>query len=329
MTDLAESLLESARAFQPACVLLAGAELDIFTPLSRGRLTAEKLARISRCDLRALTALLDALAALGFLKKQGEYYANIAGGDKFLTQGGSASVLPMLRHQANCLRRWSQAAAVAKSGRPARKQASILGEKGDRESFIGAMNAINVPVARQVVASLRLPRYRRLLDVGGASGTWTLAFLKAYPGTTATIFDLPPVIPMARKNMQRAGVLSRVRFAGGDYLKNPLPKGCDVACLSAIAHQNSRAENRKLFKAAFRALEGGGRILVRDIVMEESRVRPVSGALFAVNMLVSTSGGGTYTFAEYRDDLQAAGFSRVKWLRRDPGMHSVIQAIKQ
>ena len=83
-----------------------------------------------------------------------------------------------------------------------------------------------------------------------------------------------------------------------------------------------------LFRRAFSALDAGGRILIRDVVMEKSRVRPAMGALFAVNMLVATPGGGTYTFGEYREDLQKAGFPRVRWARRGEGMNGVIQASK-
>ena len=89
-----------------------------------------------------------------------------------------------------------------------------------------------------------------------------------------------------------------------------LPAGADLAWVSAIVHQNSRAQNRALFAKVFAALAPGGRIAIRDILMEEDRTRPVAGALFAVNMLVATEGGGTFTFAELREDLEAAGFAR-------------------
>ena len=101
----------------------------------------------------------------------------------------------------------------------------------------------------------------------------------------------------------------------------------DLAWVSAIVHQNSRTQNRKLFSKLFSALEPGGMILIRDIVMK-SRTRPEAGAMFAVNMLVNTPGGGTFTFGELRDDLSAAGFSKVRLLRRGQWMDSVVCASK-
>jgi len=93
-------------------------------------------------------------------------------------------------------------------------------------------------------------------------------------------------------------------------------------------HQNSREQNRKLFANVFQALTPGGRIAVRDHVMDESRTRPVAGALFAINMLVATAGGGTFTFDELREDLRWAGFGEVTLARQDDTMHCVVVARK-
>jgi len=119
----------------------------------------------------------------------------------------------------------------------------------------------------------------------------------------------------------------RVRLVAGDFMRGALPSGADLAWVSAIVHQNSRAQNRNLFAKVFSALEPGGLILIRDIVMK-SRTSPASGAMFAVNMLVNTNGGGTFTFAELRDDLSAAGFSKIRLLRRGQWMDSVVCASK-
>src|ERR1019366_7336425 len=168
--------------------------------------------------------------------------------------------------------------------------------------------------------------FRPLPGGGWASGTWTIAFLETSPSGTATVFDLPHVIPMARRRLAGTRWAGKVRLVAGDFCRDELPKGADLAWVSAIVHQNSRAQNRALFRKVFRALVPGGRIAVRDVVMEESRTRPVSGALFAVNMLVATSGGGTFTFRELREDLGAAGFTGAWLARRGEGNESVVVA---
>jgi len=119
-----------------------------------------------------------------------------------------------------------------------------------------------------------------------------------------------------------------VDLVAGDFYSDRLPGGADLAWLSAIVHQNSRQQNRELFARIFDALLSGGQLLLRDFLMEPSRTAPVGGALFAVNMLVATENGGTYTFEELRDDLAAAGFADLRILRRDDTMHCIIAARK-
>ncbi len=192
------------------------------------------------------------------------------------------------------------------------------------------MHSISGPVADELVTKLGPLSFRHLLDVGGASGTWTLAFLRAWPGTTATIFDLPDAIQQARQRLAGSEFAGRVSLVAGDFYRDELPQGADFAWVSAIVHQHARQHNRELYGKVYRALPHGGQIAIRDIVMAADRTRPVEGALFAINMLVNTDSGGTFTFHEFAEDLQAAGFVEPKLLvdETTPAMNSVVAARK-
>lgn len=190
------------------------------------------------------------------------------------------------------------------------------------------MHNVSVPNADHVIHSLEPLRFRRLLDIGGGSGTWTIAFLRAHPSAEATLFDLPHVIPLAERRLAAVGLGARVKLVPGNFMTGSLPLGADLAWVSAIVHQNSRVENQVLFAKVFRILPPGGRIAIRDILMDESRTKPLAGALFALNMLVATEGGSTFTLGELREDLQKAGFTEATVLRQDDGMNSVVAAIK-
>ena len=324
-----DELLELGRSYQAAAVLGAAADLDLFEALADGARTARELARKLHADLRGLVILLDALAALRLLDKRQDRYALPAGADAFLTADGPHSILAMAQHQANCLRNWAQLAQVVKTGRPAKRMPSVRGAEGDAAAFIGAMHNVSAPHADRVIRAVQPLRFSHLLDIGGASGTWTIAFLRACPSAQATLFDLPHVIPMARRRLAADGMARRVKLVAGDFMADPLPAGADLAWVSAIVHQNSRAQNRALFTKIFRALVPGGRIAIRDILMEANRTRPVAGALFAVNMLVATESGGTFTFGELREDLAAAGFVQAAVSQRDKAMNSVVVARKR
>jgi len=324
-----DEVLELVRAYQPACVLTAAADLDVFTLLTDGPATATALASKLGADVRATTILLNALVAMELLAEEEGRYAVPPGVADVLSESGARNVLPMVRHQSNCLRRWAQLARVVKTGRPAQRGTSIRGEQADEAAFIGAMHTISAPTAARLIGEMGPPAFRCVLDVGGASGTWTIALLNAVPTASAILFDLPSVVPMARQRLAEAGLSGRVTFVAGDFYVDPLPAGADLVWLSAIAHQNSREQNRELFRKIHAALDPGGSLIIRDIVMDESHTRPAAGAMFAVNMLVGTEAGGTYTFEEYRSDLEAAGFADVRLLRRDPWMDSLIRACRR
>jgi SAM-dependent methyltransferase len=321
-----EQLLTLMRGFQASCVLAAGADLDVFNLLSAEPLSAAEAADRLRCDRRGMTILLDALSSLDVLVKSEGRYALAPKIAPLVVDGSPQSAASMLRHQANCLRRWARLPWVVQSGQPADSGSSVRGMEADQQSFIGAMHDVSNAFAEPLIREVNPGGFRCVLDIGGGSGTWTLAWLQTDPATQAILFDLPEVIPLARDRLTQYGVAERVELVAGDFYVDPLPRGADLVWISAIIHQNSSEENLALYRRVAEALEPGGQLLIRDIVMEESRIAPPAGALFAVNMLVATAGGGTYTFAEIRDGLQSAGFEDVQLIRRDEGMHSVVWA---
>jgi len=324
----AQEVLDFSRTYQPACVLTAAAALDVFTLLHAKPLTAGDLAGELGTDPRATTILLDALVALQFLSKQGEKYSVPEDVAEQLSERSADNVLAMVRHTGNCLSRWAQLPRVIKTGKCAETGPSIRGAEADREDFIGAMNIISRPIAAGVMDKIQPVKFHHMLDIGGGPGTWSIAFLRAAPEARVTLFDLPAVVPIAEKNFAEAGLTGRVTLVEGDYYADTLPEGADLAWLGAICHQNSRQQNRGLFSRVFNALADDGVAVIRDVIMDSSHTGPASGALFAINMLVATEAGGTYTFDEYSEDLYAAGFTEVELLHRDEFMSSLIQARK-
>ncbi|MFH1277787.1 MAG: methyltransferase [Candidatus Eisenbacteria bacterium] len=319
--------VEMGRSYQAACVVLAAAELDLFTALAKGPLRPDRLADAIGGDPRATEILADALVALGLTEKKDGAYALSDEAGAALTEGDPGSVLPMLRHQANCLRSWARLAEVVRTGRPVDTAPSVRGGGADHAAFIEAMEVASREAAPKVVAALGPPSFKRLLDVGGGPATWTIAFLRAVPGGRATLFDLPAVIPIARNCVAAANLADRIDFVAGSAEDDaPLPSGFDLAWVSAFVHQNSREENRRLFAKVHAALVPGGSILIRDIVMNDAHTSPPGGALFAVNMLVRTIGGGTYSLSELADDLRTAGFGAPDLLPGERDMDQVVCA---
>ena len=324
-----EQILQLAGGYRFLAVLGAAAELNLFTLLGDESLPAEPIAIRLRSNLRATTVLLDALAALGLLDKQGENYCVPADLRPWLTENAPGTALPMVLHQMSLIRMWSQLAWIVRSGEPAVRQASIRGAEADRAAFIAAMHSVSGPIADDLVARLGPPKFQHLLDVGGASGTWTLAFLRAVPGSRATIFDLPDAIEQARERIAAerlaatAWILWRAISTTIRCPPGPISPGSAPSSISMPARTTASCSPRSA-----RRCVPGGRIMIRDVVMEPDRIAPPEGALFAVNMLVATASGGTFTMDEFREDLQASGFRDVKLLVKDAWMNSVVEAVK-
>jgi len=322
-----EEVLRLANNFMESRVLLSAAELDVFTVLNSGPLSAQEVAGRIGANLRALTVLLDALSAMGLLTKGGETYY-CADATSILSKDAPDSVLPMILHAAHLWKRWTNLTDVVRGTTASKDEVGPSWSPEELRAFIEAMHVIAAPRSQEIVTAAEPSSARAMLDVGGASGTYTIAFLRAVPEMKATLFDKPEVIEMARERLRKEGMLDRVALVPGDFYQDELPPGHDLAFVSAIIHQNSPAQNLDLFNKVFRSLNRGGRILIRDHVMEPDRIHPRNGAIFAINMLLGTLGGGTYTFDEIETGLSQAGFTRIRLFKKGEQMDALVEALK-
>ncbi|HUL37848.1 MAG TPA: methyltransferase [Thermodesulfobacteriota bacterium] len=323
-----EEVLRLAQNFMESRIMLSGAELNLFTILSPVPLSAQEVASRIGADLRALTILLDALSAMGLLVKQRETYQCEGSVSPFLSEGAPNSVLPMVLHAAHLWQRWSALTDAVQGSMVSRDATKSSQSPEDLRAFIGAMDVLATRRAGEIVSAIDPSSSKILLDVGGALGTYTIAFLQAVPEMRATLFDKPEVVELARERLSKAGVLNRVTLVPGDFYHDELPRGHDLAFVSAIIHQNSQEQNLDLFKKVFRSLNRRGRIIIRDHVMEPDRIRPKEGAIFAVNMLMGTPGGTTYTYEEIKTGLSQAGFIGIRLLKKGEHMDALIEALK-
>jgi hypothetical protein len=126
------------------------------------------------------------------------------------------------------------------------------------------------------------------------------------------VFDLPDVVPLTARYVEAAGLSDRIFTVAGDYTTDVLPTGFDLVFLSAIVHSHSPEENTALLRKAAGSLDAGGRVAILDWIMTPDRIEPVRGAFFALNMLVGTRAGDTYTETEMRGWCEAAGLPRVE-----------------
>ncbi|HSB06430.1 MAG TPA: methyltransferase [Thermodesulfobacteriota bacterium] len=321
-------ILSLARNFMECRILLSGAELDLFTLLAQQPLSGQEIANRIHADLRGITILLDALSAMGLLTKGVETYQCPPAISALLSSGAPDTLLPWVLHMASVWKRWSSLTGIVQGSQQADHPVAPPQTPSDLRAFIGAMHVLAFPLAPRIVAAVDPYSSRALLDVGGAMGTYTVAFLQAVPEMKATLFDRPEVIEIARQFLSKVGLLHRVALVQGDFYQDEFPDGHDLAFVSAIIHQNSPEQNFDLYCKVFQSLDSAGRVIIRDHVMDSDRTQPKDGAIFAVNMLVSTPGGNTYTFDEIKTGLTRAGFINVRLLQPGEHMDALIEAVK-
>jgi 2-polyprenyl-3-methyl-5-hydroxy-6-metoxy-1,4-benzoquinol methylase len=288
--------------FPPARVVLTANNYNIFEHLKIAR-TAGQLADILETNFRATEILLDAVASLGLLAKQGKRYRITSTARQFLLKESPLYQGDMLRHADTLWKSWSNLDAVIKSGIPSRP------EGRDHDVFIRAMHDNSIFLAPAVVKALDLRGVKTALDLGGGPGTYSMELAKH--GIAVTLFDVPSTLGVA-ESIIRTSKAGMIELKAGDFLTDPVGKGYDLVLISQVLHFYSEEENCALLKKARNALNPRGQVAIHEFFIEPDRARPPVGALFSVNMLVNTSTGRSYTPREMKKWLVKTGFKNVR-----------------
>jgi len=316
------TIREFAASFQKSRILLTGFELDIFTNLDEQGTSNQQVAKELHLDEHACERLLNALVSLEFLTKQNDLFFNTAESFAYLSKK-SPDYLGGLMHLNHLWYTWSNLTLVVKTGKSANP--SQFNARGDDWlfSFISAMHDRAKKQAPQQIAGIDLSGIHSILDIGGGSGVFSMEFVSRKPEIEATVFDLPNVVPITRKFIEKDGFSDRIKTFTGDYTRDDLPSGFDLAFLSAIIHSNSLEVNEELIIKCYKALNKNGRIIIQDWIMNNDRTKPPSGAIFAINMLVGTEAGDCFTEKEVTRMLKTAGFNNISRHEFESGLSQV------
>ncbi len=288
--------------FRASRVVLTANNLTVFEHI-RTPATANDVASSVGLDLRATEILLDALTALGLLKKTGNKYRNTEMAKRFLVKDSPIYQGDMLRHADSLWKSWSGLDEVVRSGQPNRSGGR------DHESFIRAMHNNAVFRTTDVIKAIDVRSVKKALDLGGGPGTYSMAL--ARKGVTVTLFDLPNTVDISEKLITESGIRN-IDFIRGDFHSDSIGTGYDLVLISQIFHSLSVDDNLMLIKKARNAMNPKGKIAIHEFLLEKNRAFPVPGALFSVNMLVNTSSGRCYTPQEMKAWLKQTGFGGIR-----------------
>jgi SAM-dependent methyltransferase len=303
-------LQEIARGYRQAQILLTCVDLGVFEALAGNRATAHEVAETTGTNPRAMELLMNAAAAFGLLEKRESNYSNTVLTENCLTSGKN-DLSRSLRLDSAFYRRWGSLPDVVRTGkRPEENRRDEQPEDWVRD-FIYALYNTARPIAPAIAEALALPEDRpaRVIDVGGGHGGYSLALAQRYPLLTATVFELPRVVPVARGIIAQTGLADRVFVQEGDFQYDGLGYSYDVALLFGVLNGESPEGRLALIKKVFEALKPGGKIVIRDFVLDPDRAGPVDATVFALQMLLATDAGGLDTRDDWERWLGMAGFN--------------------
>lgn len=305
-------------------ILLTAAKLDLFSVLGEKDKTGAELARQVGADERALGLLLNALVAMKILTKDGERYANTEVARNHLVRSASRYVGHLLLLQDAEWNHWGKLEETVRTGRSPVVQHLFQTDPELGANVLSVLDRIGQQSGPDLAKRLALSQAQVMLDLGGGAGTNAIAFCKVYPGLTAVIFDLPQSLKVAERAVKEAGLDGRIALKAGDFNADPLGGPYDVILMSDILHYQGFEANAALVKKAQGHLRSGGKLVIKDRFLNESRTGPAWVTAFAVHIMVNTEQGRCYTVGEARQWMEAAGFEAVEELEPT----AVVQGIK-
>jgi acetylserotonin N-methyltransferase len=313
-------VIELLEAFRRSKAMFAAVSLGVFDALEHSPQEATALAEELHVKADPLERLLDACVGLNLLRRRGAAYENEPVATTYLRRASERTLTGYILYSNDVLfRLWTHVEDAIREGTPRWQQAfGVEGSIFDhffrteeaKETFVQGMHGLGVLSSPEVVKAFDLSRFRRMVDLGGATGHLALAACERNPDLRAVVFDLPAVSELARVYARSSIASQRIEVAAGDFFSDELPDG-DLFALGRILHDWPEDKIRALLARIYRRLPAGGAILIAEKLLREDKSGPISAQLQSLNMLMCTE-GKERTLTEYRRLLEDAGFRNVQ-----------------
>ena len=325
-------VIDLIEAFRRSQAMFTAVSLGLFDRLADGPKRASTLAGETTCDVRALVRLLDGCAGLGLLEKSGDAYANSDVAERYLRRESPDTLAGYILYSKDALfPMWSHLDDAVREGTP-RWQQSFGTEGGifsgffrsdaAKHDFLFGMHGFGQLSSPAVVRVFNLNRFRRIADLGGATGHLAIAACERYGSMHGVVFDLPEVIVEALPHIAASRAAERLECVAGDFFADPLPEA-DLYALGRIVHDWNDEKNMTLLRKVHAALPPGGAVLLAETLLDDDHCGPVPALMQSLNMLVCTE-GRERSLPEYRELLESCGFAQVQGRRTGAPLDAVL-----
>ncbi|HZB26079.1 MAG TPA: class I SAM-dependent methyltransferase [Vicinamibacterales bacterium] len=325
-------VLDLIEAFRRSKTMFAAVSLGVFEALAAGPRTASDLASELGTDAGALRRLLDACVGLRLLERDGARYRNSASAAAYLTQSSANRLTGYIRYSNDVLwKLWGALEDAVREG--THRWTQVYGWEGPlfshffhteaaKREFLMGMHGFGLISSPHVVRAFDLTRFRRLADLGGATGHLAIAACECYPQLAAVVFDLPDAVDLAGEIVAASPVAGRIEVMAGNFFADPLPQG-DLFALGRILHDWPEEKIVALLGRIYTALPQGGALLVAEKLLLDDATGPSWAQMQDLNMLTCAE-GRERTLAEYEALLRQAGFGEVSGCRTSAPLDAIL-----
>jgi len=320
-------IMQTATAFWASKVLLTAVELDVFSTLDEGAMTATQLGDTLGLHPRGTFDFFDALVALKFLEREGDgpegRYKNTPETAAFLNRRSSTYIggLPQMLNS-RLFGFWNDLGTALKTGKPQNEVKhngkpmfeELYADGARLGEFLDAMTGFQATNFQQLAEKFDFSGYRTMTDVGGALALLSRIVAAQHRHLAFKSFDLPEVAPLAQKQVDAAGLADRIQVVGGDFFKDELPRA-DVISMGNILHDWNLEKKKLLIRKVYEALPAGGAFIAIENLIDDARRENAFGLLMSLNMLIEFGDAFDYTGADFREWCGEAGFQRFEIIR--------------
>jgi len=309
-----------------ARIVQTAVELRIFDALRAEPKSADALAQLLKLETHATELLLNALVAVNLLEKDAHIFSLAEVSKQYLLRSSPHYVGAMIQFDASLWTCWEKLPEALRSGGAVRAPNMYQDFPAETETFINGMDSLVKARGDADVLGTAIDwnSVNTMLDVGSGPATYPIALCRRFTNLNATLFDLPATLKITERFVRDAGLTGRIELIAGDYRSDPIPGLYDVALLSNVIHGENAAKNEALIHKLAANLNPGGRLIIKDHILDDSRANPPVGAIFSLLMLLTTDGGRCYSFAEINAWMNNAGLNQVRQVDLPPPLTSSL-----
>jgi SAM-dependent methyltransferase len=321
-------IFEITSSVHPAFAFLAGAQLDLFSPLGQGPLTTEQLANKLEVNAQKLKPLLYALVTSQFLTLENVRFANTEVANHYLVRNSPRYMGSMHELLSKMWEAELQTSASIRTGIPQAKHDYKKASRDELAQIFRGLHPGTIAAAYALLKRYDFSPYQTLLDIGGGSGGLAITIAERHTQIEATIMDLPSVTPIAKEFVDMSEASDRIQVVDANVVQEPIEGSYDVAILRALIQVLGPDEARQALIHVGEAMNPGGHIYIIGAVLDDSRLSPRGTVAFNLLFLNIYDAGEAYTEQVYRDWLDESDFKNVERVLLPDG-NSFITAQKR